>query len=103
MKEVAAMVRNHLEGIVAWAQTRQTNAISFWQLCRITPKSAEGLPDRLWPSADGHEFQAARWHAFPRRAHPGRRRGHRRRLRSPPGDPATPHLHAAPASRRCAA
>lgn len=25
MKEVAAMVRNHLEGIVAWAQTRQTN------------------------------------------------------------------------------
>jgi transposase len=26
MKEVAAMVRSHLEGIVAWAQTRQTNA-----------------------------------------------------------------------------
>lgn len=25
MKEVAKMVRNHLEGIVAWAQTRQTN------------------------------------------------------------------------------
>ncbi len=25
MKEVAAMVRKHLEGIVAWAQTRQTN------------------------------------------------------------------------------
>lgn len=25
MKAVAAMVRNHLEGIVAWAQTRQTN------------------------------------------------------------------------------
>jgi transposase len=25
MKEVAAMVRSHLEGIVAWAQTRQTN------------------------------------------------------------------------------
>lgn len=25
MKEVAAMVRRHLEGIVAWAQTRQTN------------------------------------------------------------------------------
>lgn len=25
MKEVAAMVRTHLEGIVAWAQTRQTN------------------------------------------------------------------------------
>jgi transposase len=25
MKEVAALVRNHLEGIVAWAQTRQTN------------------------------------------------------------------------------
>ena len=24
MKEVAAMVRKHLEGIVAWAQTRQT-------------------------------------------------------------------------------
>jgi len=26
MKEVAAMVRRHLEGIVAWAQTRQTNS-----------------------------------------------------------------------------
>jgi len=25
MKEVAAMVRRHLEGLVAWAQTRQTN------------------------------------------------------------------------------
>ena len=25
MKEVAAMIRSHLEGIVAWAQTRQTN------------------------------------------------------------------------------
>lgn len=25
MKEVAALVRRHLEGIVAWAQTRQTN------------------------------------------------------------------------------
>ena len=25
MKEVAAMVLSHLEGIVAWAQTRQTN------------------------------------------------------------------------------
>jgi transposase len=25
MKEVAALVRNHLDGIVAWAQTRQTN------------------------------------------------------------------------------
>ena len=25
MKEVAAMIRNNLEGIVAWAQTRQTN------------------------------------------------------------------------------
>lgn len=25
MKEVAAMVRKHIEGIVAWAQTRQTN------------------------------------------------------------------------------
>jgi transposase len=25
MKQVAAMVRNHLDGIIAWAQTRQTN------------------------------------------------------------------------------
>ena len=25
MKEVATLVRHHLEGIVAWAQTRQTN------------------------------------------------------------------------------
>ena len=25
MKEVASLVRRHLEGIVAWAQTRQTN------------------------------------------------------------------------------
>lgn len=25
MKEFATLVRNHLEGIVAWAQTRQTN------------------------------------------------------------------------------
>jgi len=26
MKELAHLIRNHLEGIVAWAQTRQTNA-----------------------------------------------------------------------------
>lgn len=25
MKDVAKMIRTHLEGIVAWAQTRQTN------------------------------------------------------------------------------
>lgn len=25
MKEVAQLIRNHLQGIVAWAQTRQTN------------------------------------------------------------------------------
>jgi transposase len=25
MKEVARMIRKHLEGIIAWAQTRQTN------------------------------------------------------------------------------
>jgi transposase len=25
MKEVARLIRNHLEGIVAWAQSRQTN------------------------------------------------------------------------------
>ena len=25
MKDVARMIRSHLEGIVAWAQTRQTN------------------------------------------------------------------------------
>ena len=25
MKDVAALVRRHLDGIVAWAQTRQTN------------------------------------------------------------------------------
>ena len=25
MKEVAKLIRNHMEGIVAWAQTRQTN------------------------------------------------------------------------------
>lgn len=27
MKEVAALVRRHLDGIVAWAQTRQTNGL----------------------------------------------------------------------------
>ena len=25
MKDVAHLIRNHLEGIIAWAQTRQTN------------------------------------------------------------------------------
>ena len=25
MKEVAKLIRNHFEGIIAWAQTRQTN------------------------------------------------------------------------------
>ncbi len=25
MKEVAAMIRKHFDGIIAWAQTRQTN------------------------------------------------------------------------------
>ena len=34
MKNVARMIRNHLEGIVAWARTRMTNGF---------PKALNGL------------------------------------------------------------
>jgi len=44
MKDVAAMVRRHLEGIVAWAQTRQTN----------------GFLEALWRPVPGRQAPRAR-------------------------------------------
>jgi transposase len=47
MKEVAALMRNHLEGIVAWAQTRQTNA--SWRpsmACSTWPSAVPNQPYR---------------------------------------------------------
>lgn len=45
MKAVAAMVRNHLEGIVAWAQTRQTNGFleAINGLFQATKRRARGF------------------------------------------------------------
>ena len=40
MKDVAALVRRHLEGIVAWAQTRQTNGSSKPSTACSRPPSA---------------------------------------------------------------
>ena len=34
MKEVAKMIRTHLEGIVAWAQTRQTNGFLVFRFIK---------------------------------------------------------------------
>ncbi|WP_119293598.1 ISL3 family transposase [Azohydromonas sediminis] len=44
MKEVAALVRRHLEGIVAWAQTRQTNGFleAFNGLFQAAKRRARG-------------------------------------------------------------
>jgi transposase len=44
MKEVAKMIRNHLEGIVAWAQTRQTNGFleAINGLFQATKRRARG-------------------------------------------------------------
>jgi transposase len=44
MKEVAAMIRAHLEGIVAWAQTRQTNGFleAINGLFQATKRRARG-------------------------------------------------------------
>lgn len=45
MKEVAALVRRHLEGIVAWAQTRQTNGFleALNGLFQATKRRARGF------------------------------------------------------------
>ena len=45
MKEVAALVRRHLEGIVAWAQTRQTNGFleAINGLFQATKRRARGF------------------------------------------------------------
>jgi transposase len=45
MKEVAAMVRRHLEGIVAWAQTRQTNGFleALHSLFQAAKRRAHGF------------------------------------------------------------
>ena len=52
MKEVAAMVRNHMEGIVAWAQTRQTNGFleALNGLFQAAKRRARGFT-RVPPSA----------------------------------------------------
>lgn len=49
MKEVAAMVRRHLEGVVAWAQTRQTNGFleaPRSRLHQLRHHQNRHLPDR---------------------------------------------------------
>jgi len=45
MKEVASLVRRHLEGIVAWAQTRQTNGFleAFKGLFQAAKRRARGF------------------------------------------------------------
>lgn len=45
MKDVAGMVRTHLEGIVAWAQTRQTNGFleAINGLCQGAKRRARGF------------------------------------------------------------
>ena len=45
MKDVAALVRRHLEGIVAWAHTRQTNGFldAINGLSRATKRRARGF------------------------------------------------------------
>lgn len=45
MKEVAALVRRHLEGIVAWAQTRQTNGFleALNGLFQVAKRRARGF------------------------------------------------------------
>ena len=48
MKEVAALVRRHMEGIVAWAQTRQTKRIPRRPQClfQAAKRRARGfVPD----------------------------------------------------------
>ena len=44
MKEVAKMIRSHLEGIVAWTQTRQTNGFleAFNGLFQAAKRKARG-------------------------------------------------------------
>ena len=42
MKDVARMIRTHLEGIAAWAQTRMTNGFLF----QTAKRKARGY--RLW-------------------------------------------------------
>ena len=68
MKDVAKMIRSHLEGIVAWAQTRQTNGFleainGLFQAARapctwIHPHRYDqdgDLPDRRTPGLPGHQ------------------------------------------------
>jgi transposase len=46
MKEVAALVRRHMHGIVAWAQTRQTSGFveAFNGRFQVAKRRARGFP-----------------------------------------------------------
>ena len=52
MKDVAAMIRAHLEGIAAWAQTRQTNGFleAINGLFQAAKRRARGYGAALTPS-----------------------------------------------------
>lgn len=50
MKDVAAMIRNNLAGIIAWAQTRQTNDFleALSGLFQSAKRRARGFTRRDW-------------------------------------------------------
>jgi transposase len=71
MKEVAALVRRHLEGIVAWAQTRQTNGFleALNGLFQAAKRRARGftrfdtIRTVIFPIAGKLDFAAVNPHA----------------------------------------
>jgi transposase len=75
MKEVARLIRNHFEGIVAWTQTRQTN----------------GFIEALNGLFAGRQAQGARLH--PLRNYANRALPHRRRARLLAHQPACRLTH----------
>jgi transposase len=71
MKEVAALVRRHIEGIVAWAQTRQTNGFleALTGLFQAAKRRARGFTRRptirtvIFPIVGKLDFHAINPHA----------------------------------------
>jgi transposase len=71
MKDVAAMIRSHMEGIVAWAQTRQTNGFleAINGLFQAAKRRARGygtfdtIKTVIFPIAGKPDFRAINPHA----------------------------------------
>ena len=66
MKNVARMIQNHLEGIIAWARTRMTNGFlkalnGLFQAAKRKARGHRRLSITCLPQADSYHHLPDRW------------------------------------------